>query len=52
MAEAKLYRITIRGSKRKYCVAAFSAQEACEKLGLLIGDCHVREVCEGIWRYE
>ena len=39
----KLYRIELRGTKVVEHIHADSAQEACEKVGLLIGDCYVSE---------
>lgn len=51
--KAKLYRVIHReGEEEKYIVAAESAQEACEKVRLPIGNCLVREIVSGIWRTE
>jgi len=36
------YRITNRVTKQTYQASAFSADEACRKLGWMIGDCHVK----------
>ena len=38
------YRVTNRVSGEAYSVEAPYAQDACEALGWMIGDCHVREV--------
>ena len=42
----KLYAIINRVTKEKAIVEADSAQEACERYGWMIGDCHVRELKE------
>jgi len=41
------YRITNRITKEVYEVEAPFAQDACEALGWLIGDCHVQLLREG-----
>ena len=41
------YRITNRVTNQTYEASAFSADEACQKLGWLIGDCYVREIGRG-----
>ena len=40
----KTYRITNRITKEIVMVVANSAQEACQQLGWLIGDCYVEEI--------
>lgn len=47
LAKPKRYRITHRQDNLSGEASAFSADEACRKLGWLIGDCHVREIGEG-----
>jgi len=42
----KIYIIENRVWHLQFEVTANSAQEACEKLGWLIGDCYVKEVKE------
>jgi len=44
LEKAKRYRITNRVTKQIYEASAFSADEACRKLGWLIGDCFVEEL--------
>ena len=46
LVKAKRYRITNRITHQTYEASAFSADEACRKLGWLIGDCFVRVVSE------
>jgi len=41
----KQYRVTNRLTGETKTVAANSAQEACEKLGWMIGYCFVEEIC-------
>ena len=41
------YRITNRVTNQTYEASAFSAQEACWKLGWIIGDCYVEHIGEG-----
>lgn len=41
------YRITNRVTKQTYEASAFSADEACRKLGWLIGDCFARKIGGG-----
>jgi len=43
-ATGKEYAVWNRITKELQWVIALSAQEACEKLGWLIGDCQVKEV--------
>jgi len=38
------YRITSRITKEVYEIDAPTAQDACERLGWMIGDCHVRKM--------
>jgi len=38
----KIYRITNRITHETVTIGADSAQEACEKVGWLIGDCYVQ----------
>ncbi len=42
--EGKEYCVRNRHTKEMQYVVALSAQEACEKLGWMIGDCQVKEV--------
>lgn len=42
----KLYRIMLRESDESREVLAYSAQEACEKLGWQIGNCFIEDVRE------
>lgn len=44
---ARRYRITNRVTNQTYEASAFSADEACRKLGWLIGDCYVKEIGTG-----
>lgn len=51
-----LYEVIDRVSKDHYRMAASSAQEACERLGLMIGNCYVQRVPDGpsalrFWSY-
>lgn len=41
------YQITNRITNQTYQASAFSADEACRKLGWLIGDCYVQEIGRG-----
>jgi len=41
------YRITNRITRETFEVEAPFAQDACERLGWMIGDCHVRLLREG-----
>jgi len=41
-----VYRVTNRITKETYEVEAPYAQNACEKVGWLIGDCHVQQLRE------
>ena len=41
------YRVTNRVTKQTYEASAFSADEACRKLGWLIGDCYIQEIRRG-----
>lgn len=47
LVKPKRYRITNRVTKQTYEASAFSADEACRKLGWVIGDCFVKEIGEG-----
>jgi len=47
LTKANRYRITNRITNQTYEASAFSADEACRKLGWLIGDCYVREIGVG-----
>ncbi len=38
------YRVTNRATREAHTVEAPYAQDACEALGWMIGDCHVREM--------
>jgi hypothetical protein len=40
----KSYTVRNRATHEEHVVVADSAQEACEKLGWMIGDCYVRAV--------
>jgi len=42
-AKGKEYYIWNRITKELHVVIALSAQEACEKVGWMIGDCQVKE---------
>ncbi len=42
LEQAKRYQVTNRVTKQTYKVSAFSADDACRKLGWVIGDCHVK----------
>ena len=46
LVRANRYRITNRITKQTYEASALSADEACRKLGWLIGDCFVQELKE------
>lgn len=39
-----MYRVTNRRTNETYDVQANSAQEACEKLGWMIGWCYIRKL--------
>lgn len=41
------YRVTHRATRQAYEVEAPFAQDACDRLGWLIGDCHVKLLREG-----
>ncbi len=41
------YRVTNRVTREAYEVEAPFAQAACERLGWMIGDCHVKTLREG-----
>jgi hypothetical protein len=47
LVKAKRYRITNRATRQTYEASALSADEACRKLGWLIGDCFVEEIGVG-----
>lgn len=47
LERAKRYRVTNRATKQTYQASAFSADEACRKLGWMIGDCFVEEIANG-----
>lgn len=47
LEKPKRYRITNRKTQQSGEASAFSADEACRKLGWLIGDCFVKEVGVG-----
>lgn len=38
------YQITNRVTNQTYQASAFSADEACRKLGWVIGDCYIKEI--------
>jgi len=44
MDKQKRYRVTVRETGEVKEVTAPFAEEACDKLGLYIGDCNVREL--------
>jgi len=46
LARAKRYQVTNRVTNQTYQASAFSADEACRKLGWLIGDCYVKVLSE------
>lgn len=46
LERTKRYRITNRVTNQTYEASAFSADEACRKLGWLIGDCYILEMKE------
>lgn len=46
IARTKRYRITNRVTNQTYEARAFTADEACRKLGWLIGDCYILEMKE------
>lgn len=41
------YRVTNRITNQTYEASAFSADEACRKLGWLIGNCYIQEIGVG-----
>jgi len=47
LEKPKRYQVTNRVTKQTYQASAFSAEEACRKLGWMIGDCYVKELGEG-----
>lgn len=47
LEKPKRYRITNRVTQQTYEASAFSATEACQKLGWMIGDCYVKELGVG-----
>jgi len=47
LVRANRYRITNRVTKQTYEASALSANDACRKLGWLIGDCFVQEIQRG-----
>lgn len=47
LEKPKRYRITNRASSQTCEASAFSADQACRKLGWMIGDCHVQELGVG-----
>lgn len=38
------YQITNRVTNQTYQASAFSVDEACRKLGWMIGDCYIKEI--------
>jgi len=44
LEKATRYRVTNRITKQTYQASALSADEACKKLGWLIGNCFVEEL--------
>lgn len=44
MDKQKRYRVTVRETGEVKEVTAPFAEEACDKLGLYIGDCYIREL--------
>jgi len=47
LEKAKRYQVTNRVTQQTYQASAFSADEACRKLGWLIGNCHVKILSKG-----
>jgi len=47
LEKPKRYQITNRITQQTYQASAFSATEACQKLGWMIGDCYVKEIGVG-----
>jgi len=45
-ASFKLYRVTNRVTNETQQIGAESAQEACQLLGWLVGDCHIKVVLD------
>jgi len=44
LVKAKRYRVTNRITHQTYEASALSADEACKKLGWLIGNCYIKVV--------
>ncbi len=44
LERANRYQVTNRVTNQTYQASAFSADEACRKLGWLVGDCFVKEL--------
>ena len=44
LSRTNRYRITNRVTKQTYEASAFSADEACQKLGWVIGDCFIKKI--------